>query len=246
MAIYDVNGNEIASGGGSGFPGLPLSPVLGTNFLIRHYGGNSHANFVAAVNNGYVATEGDVRFTSDEIPVMAHDSSVGGLSIATHTLAELEAVATIYKLDDWLLDCKKFNVFADVDFTKTYTNRQCEILVAHLGNMGMTGRASIECGISYATVLVQYSKNLLLNLLSATSEANINRFAAVEDSCKGIICTTAVESVNPSIVEFIHKKGYISKVWNSSDSVASTTNYLNMGVDQVIVDTTKPSNITPA
>jgi glycerophosphoryl diester phosphodiesterase len=241
--IYDVNGNPIDAA--SYFGGLPHSPVLGQSFLIRHRAGNSHNAFATAYNNNYVAVEGDVRFTSDSVPVMCHDATMWGLTIASSTLAQLQNAGTVYTLEDWLLECKKYHIFADIDFTKTYTEPQCAILVETLENCGMTGQASIECGITTAkTRLVALSDKLILNVLGANSAEALEAFADIENYCRGIIGTIHRDLVTSTVVELVHSKGYTAKVWVDSDTLSDVTGLLDIGVDQIIVDNTKPSQIT--
>lgn len=244
MAVYDVNGNKILSGSG----GIPLFYLLSANSLIKHQAGNSSSAFSTAYANGYQMMEGDVQFTSDNVPIMCHDASIGGLTIATHTLAELQAATTIYTLDNWLLDCKKYNVFADIDFTKTYTSSQCATLVQHISDAGMTNRVSIECGVSSsAPNLVANSEELILNILGASTTSAIDSFATIAAKCKLVIATIPHADATKALVTYVHGKGYLAKIWTgtSSDTKAMVEGYLNMGADQVLCDTVKPSDITP-
>lgn len=242
--IYDVNGNPLYIGR----QGLPLSGVLGENLLIRHYGGNSASNIATAYNNGLKAVEGDVRFTSDKYPIMSHDASVGGLTISTHTLAELQAVATIYQLEDCLLDCKKYNLFLDVDFTKTYTTEQCGILTGLIKDYGMVGRASIETFIdSSAGRIANISHDFIQNILGCRTTAAIDACDAFADKCALIICTIPHDDATQELVEYAHNKGYLAKIWTGgSDTVSIVENYLDMGADQVLTNDIKPSDITPS
>ena len=244
--IYDINGNALTTE--TSLNEIPVFYLLSTNSLIKHQAGNSGPAFAIAYNNGYRMMEGDVRFTSDSVPIMSHDASIGGLSIASHTLSELQAATVVYTFDDWMLDCKKYNVFADIDFTKTYTQAQCAILVQHIIDSGMIKRASIECGVtSSAPNLVSQSEDLILNILGASSTSAIDAFSSIAEKCRMVICTIPHADATKSIVAYAQSKGYLAKVWTgtSSDTKAMVEGYLDMGVDQVITDTVKPSDIVP-
>ena len=241
--VYDINGNPVTS------DGIPLPALLGDTVLIRHKAGNSASAFKTAFNNGYKAIEGDVRFTSDNVPVMSHDATLGGYTIANYTLAELEALTTVYTLDDCLLDCKKYNVFLDIDFTKTYTSTQCQILVQHIENMGMIRRCSVECGMSTSVNdLTANSGELILNILGASTTAIMDTFATAAAKCRLVIATIPHADATAALVTYAHGKGYLAKIWTgtSSDTKAMVDGYLDMGADQVLCDTVKPSDIVPA
>lgn len=245
--IYDIDGNALTVNAVN--LGVPLPSILAENSLIKHQGGNSAGAFKTAYNNGYRAMEGDVRFTSDKVPIMSHDASIGGMTISTHTLAELEAGTTIYTFDAWMLDCKKYNVFADIDFTKTYTEEQCGILVQHIKDAGMIRRVSIECGVSSsAPYLVDQSSDLILNLLGASTTADIDGFATIASICRLVIATIPHADATAALVTYAHGNGYLAKIWTgtSSDTKAMVEGYLDMGADQVLTDTVKPSDIVPA
>lgn len=241
--VYDVNGNPLYISE----QGLPLSGDLSENLLIRHYGGNSASNLATAYTNGLKAVEGDVQFTSDKHPIMCHDASTGGLNISTHTLAELQAVATIYQLEDCLLDCKKYNLFLDVDFTKTYTEEQCQILTTIIKDYGMVGRSSIEVFVNSSAVTISsISHDYILNILGCRTTAAIDACDTFADKSSLIICTIPHEDATQELVEYAHNKGYLAKIWTGgADTKAIVEGYLDMGADQVLTDSVKPSDIVP-
>ena len=245
MAIYDYLGNLISGGGTSaGGAGLPFSPIIGGNFLIKHRGGNSAAAFQQAVTDGYVSTEGDVRFTSDSVPVMSHDASINGLSIASHTLAELTAAGSVYTFDDWARDSRNHNHWMEIDFTKTYTDAQCAILAQKIKDWGIAHRCTIEAYLNTSAArLVSYADNLILTILGASSTSVIDSYSTIAENCDGLLVTMPVANLTAALVNYAHSKGYLVRVWNENDSVSSTQSYFDMGADNIIVDTTKPSDL---
>lgn len=245
--IYDINGNPIGMGGSTD-KGLPYLPAFGETTLIKHRGGNSASDMATAFSNGYKSVEGDVRFTSDAVPIMCHDTTTGGLTISSNTLADLQEATTIYTLDDWLMDCKKYNILAEIDFTKTYTQAQCEILVGKIKDHAMTNRCTVECYIdSSAMRLAAYADDLILSVLGCRTNAIIDSLVDIADACRKIICVIPHDVASASLVAYAHKKGYLSRIWTNSttDTVSVVENYLDMGVDFVLTDNVKPSDITP-
>lgn len=245
--LYDIDGNVIKIGL-TASDKMPLLPIFGETTIIKHQGGNSANALRLAYNNGYKAVEGDVRFTSDNVPIMCHNSTIGGLNIDTSTLAELQAVDTVYTLDEWLTDCKKYNILAEIDFTKTYTQAQCETLVQHIKANSMTNRCTVECYIdSSMGYLSQYSPDLVLSVLGCRSTSIIDSLASIEDYCRAIICVIPHDDASKSLVSYAHSKGYLSRIWtaSSTDTLPDVEVYLDMCADFVLTDNVKPSDIMP-
>lgn len=244
MAIYDINGNVIG-----GNNRTPIAPIFGETALIKHRAGNSASDMATAYTNGYKSVEGDVRFTSDAVPIMAHDATLGGLTIASSTLAQLQAATTVYTFDDWMLDCHRYNLMAEIDFTKTYTQTQCEILAEKIVNAGMTGRCTIECYMdTSATYLSNYSTDLVLSILESSTTSNIDLLSNFVNKSRQVIAVIAHSSATAELVTYAHSKGYLVRIWtgSTSDTVAQVKSYLEMGADFVLTDNAKPSDVTPS
>lgn len=250
MAIYDVNGNIISSAGSSS---RGISPVFFSNQLIAHKGGNSGAantiaNFQAAITAGYKIVEADVRFTSDEVAVLSHDASftVGGVTytIASNTYADLVAVKPdLATLWDLLILCKKNGVVVETDFSKTYTNHQCDLLYSLLAKSNMTLNTMIT---SYATpirYLLGLDANLIVCVSAVTTTAGVDAIQDILSSAVyGGISTEYSSGFQSSLVEYVHSMGGFSKPWtvNSTSTIGTLFNY---GVDYIITDSVRPSDI---
>ena len=85
-----------------------LSPVLSTQFCIHRGWNNAPDNtlqaFWNAKKNGYSLMEGDVRVTSDGVPVLAHDATITG---------KLNGVSTTYTIANETYDTLKQLVLSD-------------------------------------------------------------------------------------------------------------------------------------
>lgn len=251
MAVYDVNGNVISIDGFISARGV--NPVFFGNQLIAHKGGNAGtantiSNFQTAINNGYKMVECDVRFTSDDVAVLSHDASftVGGVTytIATNTYATLIAakpdLATLW---DLLILCKNNGVVVEVDFSKTYTNHQCDLLYSLLTKSNMALSAMIT---SYATpirYLLSINPDLIVCVSAVTTEAGVDAVSDIFDTAIWAGVSTEYNgSFQQSFVEYIHSKGGFSKPW-TVNSAATIGTLFNYGVDYIITDSVKPSDL---
>lgn len=249
MAVYDINGNIISVGGGSS---AKVSPIFFNTQLISHKGGssgtaNTIANFETAISNGYKILEADVRFTSDSVPVLAHDASftVDGTTytIAYNTYADLVAVnPTLAKLEDFLLLCKKNNVVAELDYSKTYTNAQSDIVYDLLKKLAMTEKTMITTYETPIRYLLGKDSNLIVCVSGVSSTSEVDAIADIIATASLTICSTTYSSVTQALVNYMHEKGTLSKPWtvNNTTTIATLFDY---GCDYIITDSVLPSQI---
>jgi hypothetical protein len=110
---------------------------------------NTMPVFKQAVKRGFVAVETDLRVTADNIPVLCHDPTFGGLTIAESTLAQLQAVtvgngmwkATIPTFDEFLYWAKCNNVEVYLD-CKISTNEATDLYFDIVKKYGMLDRVT--------------------------------------------------------------------------------------------------------
>lgn len=110
---------------------------------------NTMPVFEQAVKRGYVGVEIDLRVTSDNIPVLCHDATFGGLTIAESTLAELQSVtvgtgmwkATIPTFDEFMYWAKCNNVEVYLD-CKISTEEATDLYFAVVKKYGMLDRVT--------------------------------------------------------------------------------------------------------
>lgn len=229
-----------------------VSGLFSENHLIAHKGGNGGeentiANFEIAYSNGYKMIEIDVQFTSDEIPVLWHDDSftIQGTTytIANYTYAELIAVKpNLATLDEGLVFCKTHNMTCDIDFTKTSTDAQIEILLDHLTNCGMQGNAMITCWESVARKILGIDDHVCICVSSVHSVSAVDALAdmAFRPSC--FVCSIGDTYITQQIIDRMHHYGFKAKAW-TVNSVASIKNYYNMKIEFIITDSVKESDL---
>ena len=148
MAIYDVSGNVISSGGGSAesrteFPWLNLAHK-GT--APEQYG-NSLYSFNRSHALGFDGVETDVRMTADGVIVMSHDAEVTGtdssgtqqsLTIVNSNYEDL-AELTLFTLNGVDYHLLTLNEVLDMAF---YWNWQLQL---DLKSQGNTTDCIVEC-----------------------------------------------------------------------------------------------------
>jgi len=108
MAIYDVNGNQIPTGGGGA--AKDTRSVLHQGWHTSQIEGNSKTAFIEAFNQGFTIVEADVDVTSDGIYVMSHDS-VAGVTYAAWYAANTDRIT----FDQFLDIVKKTNINVYLD-----------------------------------------------------------------------------------------------------------------------------------
>lgn len=98
MSLYDVNGNVIpVDGGTTTIKKVPWDTVIHRGWVSSVTENTLPAMYLTK-QNGYDWAECDIRFTSDGVPVLAHNTTVTSedgtmvITVASSTLAELQAI----------------------------------------------------------------------------------------------------------------------------------------------------------
>lgn len=246
MAVYDISGNIVANTGGGGAE--QVSGIFYENHLIAHKGGNAGAantiaNFEAGITNGYKILEGDVRFTSDSVPVLSHDASVSGYTIKNYTYDALVAlVPTLARLDEFLNLCKRKNVVAELDFTKEYSAEQTSICYETVHECGMLSRTMITAYANTCRSLVALDPGVVVCVSGVSTTSGVDAIADIIASAALCVCSTDYSGVSQALVEYMHDKGALSKPW-TVNSVATINTLFGYGCDYIITDSVKPSDI---
>lgn len=250
MSLYDINGNIISFGSAS--VAKTISPVFLENQLIAHKGGttgeaNTISNFESAISSGYKMVECDVRFTSDDIAVLSHDASIssGGTSytISSRTYAELIAIKpTLATLWDLLILCKKNGVVAEVDFSKTYTEHQCDLLYDLLKKSAMVQKTMITSYKAPIQYLLSKDSNLIVCVSGISTQSGVDDISdIISNALLAIVSTSYSSSYTSDFVEYVHEAGALAKTWTVNTQ--STINTLwGYGCDFIITDSVLPAS----
>lgn len=245
QALFDINGDFITLMNNGG---RPLSSIFAEDQLIAHKGGNAGtantiANFELGIANGYKMLEADVRFTSDSVPVLSHDATVSGYTIASYTYDALVAlVPTIARLDDFLLLCKQNNVVAELDFTKEYSSSQTQICYDTVAENGMLGRTMITAYASTVRVLLAIDSDIIVCVSGVSTTSGVDNISDIISTARLCVCSTPHGSVTQALVEYMHDAGCLSKPWTVND-VNTIKTLFGYGADFIITDSVKPSDL---
>lgn len=241
--LYDKDGDFITLMNNGG---RPLSSIWAENQLIAHKGGNAGAantiaNFEAGIANGYKILEGDVRFTSDSVPVLSHDAKVSGYTIASYTYDALVAlVPTLARLDEFLILCKENNVCAELDFTKEYSDAQTTICYNTVKECGMLGRTMITTYTSAINKLLTLDTDVIVCASSISTTSAVDALASIIASVRLCVCSIESTDVTQALVEYIHNAGCLVKPWTVNNSTTISTLW-GYGCDYIITDSVLPS-----
>lgn len=129
--IYSGTGTEYVIGQGATSTDYDVI-VKGVNH--RGYRGtgaseNTLAAFRASKAFGFNYVETDLRFTSDDIGVLCHDATTGGLTISSSTYAQLIAAnPNLARFDDFIDLCRNAIIHPYIEF-KAGTDAQIDIAV---------------------------------------------------------------------------------------------------------------------
>ena len=160
MAVYDINGNVISSGGGEGGNENYDLIVKG----INHRGYNSIAPentlpaFKLSKQHGFNFVETDISWTSDDIPVLSHDNDISRCSDGTGNISSMTyqqllqydfsngkagySNVKIPTAEEFLKLCRALGLHAYLELKNNVTEVHVSSLVSLVESCGMKGHVS--------------------------------------------------------------------------------------------------------
>lgn len=235
---------------------LPVNPCIKEQRLIAHQGGLSYVQstnkcFQAAINQGFKILEGDVRKTSDNKFVIWHDSTIGGLTIASSTLAQVTAVTLDY-------DCHALSL---EDFLKLAINNSCAVELdfstAHFSDANFTTYAqsiydtikainpaldSVIWTLNYQKVVTMQSIDPSIILCYSGMVASTISNATVQAAAKAsryFMASQNKSNMIAEVVQWLHTNGYYCKVYTIETEAELFTAFAS-GADCAIVQAILP------
>lgn len=270
MAVYNVNGIRIdgQSTGGSS----RLNNLANTMLLIAHRGSSFYPeNTMAAAEGaietkGYKAIEFDWRFTSDNVPVALHDTTINSTArnddgstigttiyIANITYAQAlqydfgirmgsqYAGQRIPTLEEVLLYCKRKGAMLEMDLGgRVTTAAQYKIIYDTVQNCGMKDSVIITIAAAEAPNYQALGTDLILCISGRTDTSKIDDIDPFVAPLK--VCSVPLASVTQNLCDYAHNKGYLVKAWTPNSQVNIDT-CVNAHVDWMITDNFLPSNL---
>ena len=164
---------------------------------------NTMPAFRLSVTNGFKFIETDVQFTSDNVPILIHDTTVdrttdGTGAVNSFTLAQIEeldagswfntsfAGTKIPTLEEFLIFCKRTNVYPYLELKSeaTYTQEQVHIIVEMCRQYNMLNSVS----------WISWSNDWLNLVLNEDKTARIGRARNVDITGGGVISLNAFKT----------------------------------------------------
>jgi len=222
---------------------------------INHRGFSTIApeNTLSAIKlskrKGYNYVEVDVRWTSDNVPVLLHDTTINRTSNSTGNIIDLtlatvktydfglwkNAVYTnerIPTFDEFILLCKKLSIHAYIHINTVLTDPQVAALWAIVVKYGMKKRVtwlSYESA-SLVKVLATDPTARCGWFIDVLTEAHITAVAALKTASNDVFASSDAASITAALVAFSVAAGIYTESY-LTDVAATAVTMAGYGVD---------------
>ena len=246
-----------------------LNPLNASIKAINHRGYDTHPEntmpaYKKSKDMGFSYVEADVRWTSDNIPVLLHDATINRtgrnadgteisetINISDITYEEaLNYDFGIYKgaefagtkiptLEEFITLCKRLNLHPYIEL-KGGTDTQIIDAVNVVRKKGMLDKCSWLSSVSIcAKVLAEYPKARVVVVTNSTDSAVIDSIAELKTNENDVAADFYIGNITQSMVEYAHSKGIHAEVW-TTDNEEDIKKLADWGIDGI---TTNHSNI---
>ena len=243
MAIYDINGSNIETGG------VAIN-YDATVTAVNHRGYNTVAPentlpaFKLSKKNGFQIVETDVQFTSDGVAVCLHDRNISRTSDGTGNIDSMtwEQVQTydfgswkssayagtkIPSFEQFLSLCKDIGLhpYIELKSDAPYTQAQIESVVDMVHAYGMDKYSTY---ISFSSAFLGYVKNYDANarlgfLKSVAATSDISTIQGLKTTTNEVYYGAKYTSVTSVICEAYQAAGIPIEIW-TVDTASDITN----------------------
>ena len=248
MAIYDVNGNVIPTGGGGDVYVSNHSVEIMKVHSINHRGysdtapENTIPAFKLSKTNGFDIVETDVLFTSDNVPVLLHDTTINRTArnadgtqlsntiyIKDITLSQaLEYDFGVWKgnqyagtkiptLAEFLKLCKDINLhpYIEIKNDGNYTDAQLQSIVSLVEETGMTGFVTyISFTLSYLSKVATFVPSARLGLLvNSLSQSSVTDALTLQTGQNEVFIDAGYLPSTPPDVSLAQNVGIPLEIW---------------------------------
>ena len=242
---------------------IPNETLMTTN-LICHRGAasapeNTLPAIELAIEQGYKHIEIDLEFTSDNVCVLLHDTSIDRTSDGTGKIYDMTyedalqydfgswkspeyAGTKIPKLEEALLLCKRHNVCLQLDIASTAkTNINIDNLTEMLNVINRTGMIKNVDICAYANrarniIGIQQGLIMVLGVTGTTKE----KIADFVDLCSFFAYSSQYSSFSQENADYFHTLGAVAQTWEIDNAETAEAAFGN-GVDWIITNTLLPS-----
>lgn len=217
--------------------------------LINHRGFNTIAPentlpaFALSAKKGYKYVECDIRYTSDNVPVILHDATIDRTSNGTGNVADMtlqqllqydfgswksEAYAgtKIPTFEQFVLLCKRLGLKAYIEIKTTATENQANSVISIINQYNMMNDITlIAFGVDDIKALIKAGATCDAGLLVSSDSLSIYQQAFIRQFSEGRRCFVDVtkDSISQTLIEQAETFGIEIEAW-IIDSVSDLEN----------------------
>lgn len=198
---------------------------------------NTLPAYILSKEKGFKYVEADVAFTSDNIPVLLHDSTIDRTSNGTGSIndftfqqvrqldfgswfSEKYIGTKIPSFKEFILLCKHLGLHPYIELKQSdnYTQEQIAIIVNLVKQCGMQGKVSY---ISFNSTFLEYVKNIdssaRLGFLSVPTNTAIDTIAALKTAENEVFLDASYLSVHENSILYAKSKNIPIEIWTVND-----------------------------
>lgn len=233
MAIYDVNGNAISSGG-SGSVTVVNNGVASPNQYdcivknINHRGytsGGARENTIAAYRasktQGFYYVETDVRHTSDGVAILQHDDYVtydgSSTAVSNLTYAQMQEVhSDLATFEEFIELCRNIGLHPYIEL-KAGTQAQIQALVDVVRDYSMDGKVTwFDTNASLSQYVHAYDPYARIGVeaeggtVTSTTISNAN---SMKGTYNEVFIDAWIDRVTAEVIQMCKTAGFPLEVW---------------------------------
>ena len=245
MAVYDIAGVRIDSATVSGSTPLPFLSINHKGYTRDGAAANSLNAFKASFAHGFRAIETDVRYSSDNVPVLSHDETYSGLTIAQTEYATLKA-AGITSLDELIEYCKETGLipYLELKVNSNTLNDYAIDVVAKYGMMDHVVWISAYSGAVSHIVSVYDKANVRVQGSASTTPSGLEYLKTGKNIVGTYLSTGAAGTgVNSSVSLPLAEAGYVVGGFTYSSQSSNMILDNKRGVTEFTTDYVKAEDL---
>ena len=242
-----------------------VNPLFYSTQLMAHRGTstapeNTMSAYKQAYANGLRMMETDIKFSSDNIPVLLHDDTIDRTSDGSGTCSSipLETLKTydfgswfsssfagekIPTLAEFLVFCKTHNCVAELDLADSnYDEPHLIIIYGVVKQCGMLKNTVFTVYNSAAAILRSIDKNIILCIGGITNESLAYNAISKNYGCALLILSLPIANFSEQLALYIANLGCKVRTWVVNDAETAVTTFESC-CDYILTDSLKKNDI---
>lgn len=242
---------EVFDGNGVALPPYLALPVMkGVNHrgFCTEAPENTLPAYILSYLNGFKFVETDISFTSDDVPVLLHDSTIDRTSDGTGNINDLTfaqvreydfgswfsadyAGTKIPSLVEFLVLCRNLGLhpYLELKNTTSYTTAQLQKIVDMVEQYGMKGKVTyISFSDSYLQTIVSYDEYARVGFLSSSVSSTVVNKAVALRTGKNLVFLDS-SAYGSSAIELCEAAHLPLEVWtlDNATTIAGLNAYIS-------------------